>query len=263
MAIFKLEIRVTGHLCGETTGHRWIPLTNASDAELWCFFNLHLNTRLSKQSWRRFETPSPSLWRHCNACLKSLIRGSRHSTRGAESACCISGDWTLRKLLTVRMQNASSLSFLVDKQCHVYLNRDYVYRLLLNFSSESSFVRYCWDIFHAQQFAQPAIGLGHEDINSIWNNGCKYLSMPKSLLISVNCSSIYYIDRSRFYLWESGNGECALWTATVKPTQHLADTHSGWPTELLVCLMLLVYLRMVRCFYAYSNTGSPSLEHRS
>ena len=158
------------------------------------------------------------------------IRGSRHSTRGAESACCISGDWTLRKLLTVRMQNASSLSFLVDKQCHVYLNREYVYRLLLNFSSESSFVRYCWDIFHAQQFAQPAIGLGHEDINSIWNNVCKYLSTPKSLLISVNCSSIYYIDRSRFYLWESGNGECALWTATVKPTQHLADTHSGWPT---------------------------------
>ena len=29
--------RVTGLLCGEFTGHRWIPLTNASDAELWCF----------------------------------------------------------------------------------------------------------------------------------------------------------------------------------------------------------------------------------
>ena len=28
--------RVTGHLCGEFTGHRWIPLTKASDAELWC-----------------------------------------------------------------------------------------------------------------------------------------------------------------------------------------------------------------------------------
>ena len=27
----------TGHLCGEFTGHRWIPLTKASDAELWCF----------------------------------------------------------------------------------------------------------------------------------------------------------------------------------------------------------------------------------
>ena len=29
--------RVTGPLWGEFTGHRWIPLTKASDAELWCF----------------------------------------------------------------------------------------------------------------------------------------------------------------------------------------------------------------------------------
>ena len=29
--------RITGHLCGEFTGHRWIPRTKASDAELWCF----------------------------------------------------------------------------------------------------------------------------------------------------------------------------------------------------------------------------------
>ena len=29
--------RVTGPLCGEFTGHRWIPLTKASDVELWCF----------------------------------------------------------------------------------------------------------------------------------------------------------------------------------------------------------------------------------
>ena len=29
--------RVTGPLCGEFTGHRWIPLTKANDAELCCF----------------------------------------------------------------------------------------------------------------------------------------------------------------------------------------------------------------------------------
>ena len=29
--------RVTGHLCGEFTGRRWIPRTEASDAEAWCF----------------------------------------------------------------------------------------------------------------------------------------------------------------------------------------------------------------------------------
>ena len=58
---------VTGPFCGEFTGDRWIPRTKASDAELWCFFHLCLNKRLSKKSrgwW--FETPSCPLWRHCN-----------------------------------------------------------------------------------------------------------------------------------------------------------------------------------------------------
>ena len=29
--------RVTGPLCGEFTGHQWIPLTKGSDTKLWCF----------------------------------------------------------------------------------------------------------------------------------------------------------------------------------------------------------------------------------
>ena len=29
--------RVIGPLWGESTGHRWIPLTKASDADLWSF----------------------------------------------------------------------------------------------------------------------------------------------------------------------------------------------------------------------------------
>ena len=59
--------RVTGLLWGESTGHRWIPLTKASDHELSCFIYLCLNKRLSKHSRRWwFETPSRSLWCHCN-----------------------------------------------------------------------------------------------------------------------------------------------------------------------------------------------------
>ena len=59
--------RITGPLCGELTGHRWIPLTKTSDAELWCFLWSAPEKRFSKQSRRRwFETPSHSLWRHCN-----------------------------------------------------------------------------------------------------------------------------------------------------------------------------------------------------
>ena len=30
-------LRVTSPLCEEITGHRWIPLTKSSDADLWCF----------------------------------------------------------------------------------------------------------------------------------------------------------------------------------------------------------------------------------
>ena len=60
--------RVTGHLCGEFTGPRWIPRTKASDAELGVFFDLRLNKIFSKQSWGWwFETPSRPLWRHRNA----------------------------------------------------------------------------------------------------------------------------------------------------------------------------------------------------
>ena len=62
---------------GGTTGHRWIPLTKANDAELWCFFDLCLKKRLIKQSRRRwFETPSRLLWRHCN--MQSCVQYRLH-----------------------------------------------------------------------------------------------------------------------------------------------------------------------------------------
>ena len=42
------------------------PVTRSFDV----FFDLHLNKRLSKQSWGWwFETPSRPLWRHCNVWL--------------------------------------------------------------------------------------------------------------------------------------------------------------------------------------------------
>ena len=59
--------RVTGHLWGEFTGHRWIPLTKASDADLDVSFDLRVNKPLSKQSWGWwFEVQLRSLRRHCN-----------------------------------------------------------------------------------------------------------------------------------------------------------------------------------------------------
>ena len=52
--------RVTGPLWGESTG---FPSQRASNAG----FDVSLNKRLNKQTWRRwFETPSCPLLRHCN-----------------------------------------------------------------------------------------------------------------------------------------------------------------------------------------------------
>ena len=59
--------RVTGLLCGEFTGHQWIPRTKPVTRSFDVFFDLRLNKRLSKQSrgwW--IETPSRPLWRNYN-----------------------------------------------------------------------------------------------------------------------------------------------------------------------------------------------------
>ena len=59
--------------CGVFAGHRWIPRTKASDAELWCFlWSAPEPTDMKTMRRRWFETPSPSLWRHCNASSQSM-----------------------------------------------------------------------------------------------------------------------------------------------------------------------------------------------
>ena len=59
--------RVTGPLCGEFTGPRWIPVQRPVTRSFDVFFDLRLNKRLSKQSWGwRFETLPRPLWRHSN-----------------------------------------------------------------------------------------------------------------------------------------------------------------------------------------------------
>ena len=66
-AKFRSNFRVRGLLCGEFTGHRWIPTQRPVTRRFDVFFDLHLNQQLS-QHWRRrwFETPSRSLWHHRN-----------------------------------------------------------------------------------------------------------------------------------------------------------------------------------------------------
>ena len=62
--------RVTGPLCGKFTGHRWIPLTKASDTELRCFlWSVHEQTVEWTIVMPVIWDPSRSLFRHCNATL--------------------------------------------------------------------------------------------------------------------------------------------------------------------------------------------------
>ena len=52
--------RVTGHLCGEFTGHLRIPHTKASDSELWCFLWSRINGWVSHREagdLRRYHAP--------------------------------------------------------------------------------------------------------------------------------------------------------------------------------------------------------------
>ena len=69
-------------------GHRWIPCTKASDAELWWFLQ-RLNKQLSKKWWGWwFETPSRSLWRHCNvACYLDSNQETTSTICGLEAPC--------------------------------------------------------------------------------------------------------------------------------------------------------------------------------
>ena len=69
--------RVTGHLCGEFTGLRWIPRTKASDAELW-FFSL-ICARIN--GWIN-NGEAGDLRRHCahyNVIVMSTCIESQHA----------------------------------------------------------------------------------------------------------------------------------------------------------------------------------------
>ena len=62
--------RVTGLLCGEFTGHRWIPLTKASVAELWSRLgNSVTGFMISDESGNRFfPTAVTDYWQDKAAC---------------------------------------------------------------------------------------------------------------------------------------------------------------------------------------------------
>ena len=89
------HFRVTGHLCGEFTGPGEFtaqrPVTRSFDV----FFDLRLNTRLSKQPWGWwFETLLRPLWRYCNGHWLHRKLSSASAARRKISSkfqhCCFS-----------------------------------------------------------------------------------------------------------------------------------------------------------------------------
>ena len=65
--------RVTGPLCEEFTGPGEFPAQRPVTRSFDVFFDPRLNKRLNKQPWGWcFETPSWSLWRHCNVQRNSF-----------------------------------------------------------------------------------------------------------------------------------------------------------------------------------------------
>ena len=70
--------RVTGHLCGEFTGPRWIPRTKASEAELWCFLWSASEQTIEKTMtrlviWDAIEPSVTSLWCMENDSLWNIL----------------------------------------------------------------------------------------------------------------------------------------------------------------------------------------------
>ena len=73
--------RVTGHLCGEFTGHQWIPHTKARDAELWCFLwsapciNGWVNNReagVLRRHWVHYDIVMNLSW-SCTLFMEKMV----------------------------------------------------------------------------------------------------------------------------------------------------------------------------------------------
>ena len=105
--------------------HQWIPRTKASDAELWCF--PRLNKRLNKQSWGWwFETPSLSLWRHCNVFIWWAVQFnivvnygiSQHNCVG-EKPLTYSRIWTIAFIFRIPSETCECISYNVVVNIHL------------------------------------------------------------------------------------------------------------------------------------------------
>ena len=104
---------VTGLLWEESTGHRWILVTKASDAEFYVLFDLRLKKLMSKQSRRRWFVTAPrSLWRRSNG----HIQKARGVSYGSAQSIGLNGVFAISRMTNYRYQQNIIANFSIIMQ---------------------------------------------------------------------------------------------------------------------------------------------------
>ena len=96
---------LTRPLWWESPGHRWIPLTKASDVEFWCFL-WSLPEQMVEQTIE-IEMPPCSSWRHCNDMILSPIYRQVSNIR-RQLNC-----WSLRCSWSIACRRCSNYIFIL------------------------------------------------------------------------------------------------------------------------------------------------------
>ena len=148
---------------------RWIPHTKATDAELWLFFYLRLNKRLSKHScgcW--FEALSWSLWRHHNDTVS---------------------------VMTVDTQTTYRVRALPSKEGEATLHTDSFARQLFYFPGviDIHLVIICYwirNILYMNNVCNPTCLIYIRD-GAVYNRQCKHHSLIKIVYVLYEMSLLY------------------------------------------------------------------------
>ena len=100
--------RVPGLFCGEFTGHRWIPRTKASDAELWCFLWYASEATVEK------TMKTPVIWDAIPLIMTSLY--------WIDPGQCFSSKWHEHELWCCKQLNVIHLYISLNNQSVILTN---------------------------------------------------------------------------------------------------------------------------------------------
>ena len=135
--------RVTGPLCGEFTGHQWIPLPKASDAELWCFIWFAPEQTVEQTT----KTPVILLRRH-HAYFDVIVVVILGSTDGIQSGLHCHCKINFTTIVTAAVAQQKVLPKeprTILKDMHCYLSTTCLISAFLSFKIQCLTYRSSWD----------------------------------------------------------------------------------------------------------------------